>query len=325
MNQIKQPEKANNIPTLALFLCFPWFSVQRRELEATSSLLMFQLSLKLPDQMIFTVTCSNWNTPKSIRLNYPGGTSAVNNAEILQVFQVRKQEHHVSATLFFGSHYQQERLIIECTATLIHPYHSHDLCNHFSIGSFTASLGPLIGYEGKLSLSAEGKWLTGLSNDFSIILYELVCCVFFFLIIWSWILKKDGSNSTKAVTILLLSCKINGVAFFSHEATTIIRLIYVNLILFSLCGTLFYKSLDSHLPFAKDYMKIWRLNSKTPVSPIFYSWIHVVRTCTTQIALVMMLPEVQWIQLYNCIYCNFGFLQHHRWAHGHLLLCKFPG
>jgi len=70
-------------------------------------------------------------------------------------------------------------------------------------------------------------------------------------------------------------------------------------------------------------MKISRLNTKTPVTPILsveYLWLH---ARTTQITLFMMLPEVQYIQLYNCTYCSFGFLQHHRWVHGHLLLCKF--
>lgn len=52
------------------------------------------------------------------------------------------------------------------------------LCN-LCIGSFTAGLGPLIGYEDKVSLSDEGHRLTGLCNDLSIISYELVCCLFF--------------------------------------------------------------------------------------------------------------------------------------------------
>lgn len=171
MNQIQQAQKATNVLTHVFFICFPYFSVQWKELEATSFLLMFQLSLKFPDAMIFTVICSNWNTPKSSRLNYPGG--------IRTVFQVRKQEHHVSATLFLGSHCQQEGLIIQCTGILMHSCHFPDLCNHFCIGSFTASLRAPICYEDKLSLSAEGQRLTDLSNDLSIILYESVGWVFF--------------------------------------------------------------------------------------------------------------------------------------------------
>lgn len=94
----------------------------------------------------------------------------MNNAEILQIFQVRKKEHHVTTTLFLGSQRQQEWLIIQCTAILIHTYHFPDLDNHFCISSFTTSVGPLIRYEDKLSLCAEGQRLPGLCNGLSIIL-----------------------------------------------------------------------------------------------------------------------------------------------------------
>lgn len=77
-------------------------------------------------------------------------------------------------------------------------------------------------------------------------------------------------------------------------------------------------------PFAEDYMKMWRLNSKTSLAPMLPAeYITYIHACITQITLLTRMLGVQCIQLCNYTYCKFVFLQHHRLAHGHLLLCKF--